>query len=178
MDNQPNISGMVVENPQELGMIYPDKLFLMPNEVHADSATVADEVVLPKEPAPQVQYRKIVFLLDEQLTIDAGTTDITGLLGKMLSVALLEGKVPTMADAQIVDTRQNPDFKWSELSDNVKKIIVFSDQPLDNAELPNGFHIREVENKVVFQAPSIPKIMQDMAMKKQFAQELKAYFIS
>jgi hypothetical protein len=55
---------------------------------------------------------------------------------------------------------------------------VFSDQPLDNAELPNGFHIREVENKVVFQAPSIPKIMQDMAMKKQFAQELKAYFSS
>ena len=154
MDNQPNISGMVVENPQELGMIYPDKLFLMPNEMHADSATVADEVVLPQEPLPQVQYRKIV------------------------SVALLEGKVPTMADAQIVDTRQNPDFKWSELSDNVKKIIVFSDQPLDNAELPNGFHIREVENKVVFQAPSIPKIMQDMAMKKQFAQELKAYFIS
>lgn len=166
---------MYVENPLELQMLFGDKIFLDEKELLAvgmgttEAANSAEEI-------SQKNTRAINFFLDVEATKRAGFPEMGALLGKMLLVTQLDGKIPTMELAEIFDLINLSEHQFTEKVRFGRKNIVFSDHwPFEQKTIQN-MQVFSFGGVRLFYAPSISTIMNDIERKKAFATGLKNYF--
>lgn len=175
MNHQSDKTGMYVENPLELQMLFGEKLFLDEKDaldvkiLDEESVDVKQEVVVEK-PLP------IVFFVAPEDTRQAGVAAPEILLGKMLSVTMFEGAVPTMKDAEIKDLTAVSEDDFKQKVKIHRKIVVFTDKWPFGEDVGNGFQLLKIETTLIFIAPSITTIMGNLEIKKDFAARLKHYF--
>ena len=143
MNHQSDLNGLYVENPLELQMLFGEKLFLDPNDVVISDATsnpgeLGDANKLSETHLP------IAIFLELEKTLSAGVNELPVLFGKILSITQLDGKIPTMELAEMLDLT-NISFDAGEVS--------------------------------VLLVPSVMVITGNMEIKKEFAHQLKKYFL-
>lgn len=175
MNHQTEKSGMHVENPLELQMLFNDRL-LIDGEDRIKDTVVA--VVHSKEEEAVMLHTSvsIAFFMDIDKTRAAGFNDIETLLGKMLMVTELEGKVPSMESAEILNL-----FSYNETDFNAKvqqyrKTVIFTDTWPFQENFASKYHIFTSGNIKLLITPSLPAVMADITTKKEFALHLKQYF--
>lgn len=169
---------MQVENPLELQMIFGDRVFLDDTDTVVFDARNAEENQPESIENHRISILPIAFFLDLQKTRSAGYDDIKTLLGKMLTITQMEGKVPTMELAEVYDFAEISEAVFIELVKKHKKIVVFTeDWPFD--QIINGnFGLLNIGNVQLLITPSISLIMKDMEVKTEFAKQLKQYFVA
>lgn len=177
MEHQIDTSGMHVENPLELQMLFSELIFLDNRELTDFRMVVSEKAGFNDETTDTVATFQIAFFLDFKTTLAAGFTDIENLLGRMLLVTQLDGKAPTMELAEVIDICKFSEEQFAEKVKFCRKIIIFSNEwPFDQNITKNN-HVLSVYDSRLFHAPAIPSIMTDIELKKAFAAGLKNYFL-
>jgi hypothetical protein len=176
MNHQSDMTGMHVDNPLELQLLYSDKLFLDEKETFSTENHHPEAV--GNEPEEKMQTSlPIAFFLDVTETQLSVTNDITSLLGRMLMVTSLDDKVPTIEMAEIHDLKSFSENQFNDKIKNHRKIIIFSDQwPFNKDQEATVFSELVLNETNIFWSPSIQVIMNNAEVKKDFAARLKQYF--
>jgi hypothetical protein len=174
MNHQSDMTGMHVDNPLELQLLFSEKLFLDEKE----SVISLNHEAVDNEPELNKQISlPIAFFLDVNETQRSGIEDIAALLGRMLMVTLLDDKVPTIEMAEIVDLKPISQNDFNVKVKKHRKIILFSDNwPFDVGKEAVLFSVLPINEKGVFWVPSVGLIMSKPEIKKDFAAGLKQYF--
>jgi hypothetical protein len=177
MNHQSENTGLYVENPLELQMLFGDQIFIDERDKLVISVQQNENTGHELDNSPSVT-NPIAFFMDLETTRLAGFSDIAELLGRMLLVTQLDGKVPTMELADIFDIVQFSEEQFSEKVKTCRKIIVFADHWPFQQNIAEKQQIISMENVQLFYASSIPSIMANNELKKAFAAGLKNYFLA
>jgi len=176
MEYQIDTSGMHVENPLELQMLFSEQIFLDDRDTSDLNPIQTEKAGGHEEKMVAAAAATIGFFIDMEATREAGFTDIENLLGRMLMVTQLDGKIPTMELADVFDIAKFSEEQFSEKVKLCRKTIVFSDHWPFKQNIANKLQIITIENVQLFYAPSVPAIMNNIELKKAFAAGLKNYF--
>jgi len=176
MNHQTEKSGMEVENPLELQMLFGEKIFLDDRDNLITQQPVESAQTSESMP-PQSHSFPILFFLHLDSTPIERLGDIKTLLGKMLLVTQLDGSVPTMDLAEVSDLKGFSEEQFSAKVQACRKAIVFSDQWPFQQNVVSKMQVFLLGEKRVFHAPSVSSIMADIELKRAFATALKNYFL-
>lgn len=174
LSDQDNLN---VENPLELQMLFGEKIFLDPNDVLI-SAGSANMVALDDQNNPHDIQLPIAIFLEMERTLSSGVNELPVLLGKILSITQLDGKTPTIELAEILDLTSVSIDDFTKKIKNCRKVIVFSDNGAFHVKPDKLFKLFNAGEVSVLLVPSIMMITGDMTIKKEFAQQLKEYFLN
>ncbi|MFN4914653.1 MAG: hypothetical protein ACK5FT_04985 [Sphingomonadales bacterium] len=175
MDHQTERSGMHVENPLELQMLFSDSLLLD----HADKLSLVATDDTPSKEAITLNppaSLPIAFFIEIDKTRAAGFDEIETLLGRMLLVTSLDGKTPSMESAEILNLVAYDEVGFNEKVQQYRKIVVFTDTWPFQGDMASKYYVHAAGNTKLLITPSVPSVMADVATKKEFALHLKQYF--
>jgi hypothetical protein len=176
MNHQSDLNGLHVENPLELQMLFGEKLFLDPNDV-----VISDATSNPREMGDANKLSEthlpIAIFLELEKTLSSGVNELPVLLGKILSITQLDGKIPTMELAEMLDLTNISFDDFNEKVKNCRKVIVFSDNGAFHVKPDKLFQLFNVGVVSVLLVPSIMVITGNLEIKKEFAHQLKEYFL-
>ncbi len=176
MNHQSDKIAMHVDNPLELQLLYSEKLFLDENESLGAENPIADVAEIRLEVQKEMSM-PIAFFLDVSGAKQSGINDVDLLLGRMLMVTMLDDKVPTMDMAEILDLKLFSEDDFNRKLIGHRKSVVFDDNwPFRSISNQAVMSVLVLNEKNVFWAPSIPVIMNNPEIKKDFAARLKHYF--
>lgn len=175
MNHQSEKSGMDVENPLELQMLFGDKIFLDERDSLIPQLPVESAQTSESKPAENPDF-PILFFLDLESTPTERFGDIRTLLGKMLLVTQFDGKVPTMDLAEVIDLKGLSELQFLSKVNTCRKAIIFSDQWPFQQNVASNMNVFPLGENRIFYAPSVSSIMVDIELKRAFAAALKNYF--
>lgn len=167
---------MDVENPLELQMLFGDKIFLDERDILIPKLPAETVQTLESKPTENNKF-PILFFLHLESTPTEHFGDIKTLLGKMLLVTQLDGKVPTMDLAEVFDLKGISEEQFLAKVNACRKVILFSDQWPFQQNVASNMHVFPLGENRIFYAPSVSSIMADIELKKAFAAALKNYFL-
>ena len=176
MNHQSDQDGLNVENPLELQMLFGEKIFLDPNDVLMSIATINAEEQAEQN-NPEEAHLPIAIYLELEKTLTSGVKELPVLMGKILSITQLDGKIPTMELAEILDLTNISIDDFIKKIKNCRKVIVFSDNGAFHVKSDKSFQLFDAGEISVLLVPSIMQITGNMDIKKEFAQHLKEYFL-
>lgn len=176
MNHQSDKIAMHVDNPLELQLLYSKKLFLDENESFGAENPISEVAEIRLEDQKEMSL-PIAFFLDVAGAQQSGINDLGLLLGRMLMVTLLDDKIPTIEMAEILDLKLFSEEDFNKKLIGHRKSVVFADNwPFQSISNQAVMSVLVLNEKNVFWAPSIPVIMNNPEIKKDFAARLKHYF--